>query len=153
MLIPLTQVNPKPHKLLRFIRKLAGALLAERKAINLYDEEDASEQFESEAKWRASAVVACDFNSRFEPHLDGVVDPLAYAKQEKGQKEQKCLPLGNEINLPNNTGNHPGRSDDREGVPPVVYLEPGERITHMWKRETSQRINSDAVKTPTHRLA
>jgi hypothetical protein len=126
------------RSLRRMVRRLAGILLGERNAINLYGEDDTAKQFEAQAKRIGATVVACDFESGHDPLLEWVVYPLADSKNEKGNGQQNEVALRNGLRLNRNGSNEASSTSDSESVPPVIYLKPGERITHVMVKSSNK---------------
>jgi hypothetical protein len=108
-----------------------GLLLGEQNAINLYEEDASTKAFEEEAKRIDCTVIACDPNAGRETYLEGVIDPLTYAEQEQAQGEHKNFSL--HISKACGSG-HANTTANGDCLPPMLYLKPGEQVTHMWKK-------------------
>jgi len=113
------------------VRRLVGLLLGERNAVNLYKEDNSAQQFEDDAKKAGVTVIACDLNARSYSYPEGVIDPLAYTEQEQAQEHKQNF--GRKVSKSNGCG-HSNASPGGESLPPLVYLKPGEQITHMWRK-------------------
>jgi hypothetical protein len=115
----------------RLVRRLVSMLLGERNAANLYGEDNTAEQFENAAKQIGATVIASDLETGVDPLLHRVIDPLSYAKKEQGKKKQNQVTLRDGLGFDGNDSHRASAANDCEGVPPVIYLQPGERITHI----------------------
>ena len=112
------------------------ALLGERNAANLYGENNTAKQFEQQAKSIGATVVAIGNKSGYNPLLAFVVYPLPDSEQKEDEEKQKCVFLWDKFNFVGHAGDHPARAEDGDCVPPAIYLQRGERISHVMIRKT-----------------
>ena len=100
--------------------------------------------------------MALDPAPGYQRYPDGVIDPLSYSEKEQGEEKQNQVALRNGLRLDGKARDHTSAANDCEGVPPVIYLQPGERITHVmakWPNDPSSATrpagrhdcNSDAM--------
>ena len=75
--------------------------------------------------------MTCDDKSRDDSLATGVVYPLAYAKQKETEGKKKRVFLGDDLWVECQGGDDTCGSEDGERVPPMFYLKPGERVTHV----------------------
>lgn len=122
---------PSRGSLHRMVRLFVGVLLGEQNAINLYGEDHTSQDFEDDAHRRGLTVIPCDLEAGDYPLPHGVIDPLTDPKQKHPEKKQEAISLRNEVDLDGDARDRASAAYHGEGMPPVLYLQPGERITHM----------------------
>jgi len=114
-------------------RRLIGLILGERNAINLYGEYGSPKYFEDEAKKKGMTWVACEFETGFDPDLNGMIYPLTYPENEKAHEQAENLCAYGK-GYETNGSQHSCCAKGGNGLPPVVYLQPGEKITHVLKK-------------------
>ena len=122
------------HSLHLLVRRVVAMLLGERNAINLYGEDHTADDFEAEAKRLGATVVACNFSGGHERYLDGVIDPLSHSEEKQGEEKHQGIPWPDDVVFCREGYHHAECPDNGKCVPPVIYLKPGERITHMMMR-------------------
>ena len=123
------------RSLQRIVRRLVFMLLGKQNFENLYHKNHTAKQFEAYAKKHGLTMIP--LGSITDPTiviisaLDGMVYPLANAKQEHAEENQKRISLWYKIKSYCKTGNHAHNASNGECLPPMFYLKPGERITHV----------------------
>ena len=83
--------------------------------------------------------VGCECAHGVKSHLNRMVNPLTDSEQEQGEEQKDEIALGYGRGCECNGRNRACSTDNSEGVPPVIYLKPGERITHFYLPNVDQQ--------------
>jgi hypothetical protein len=110
-------------------------LLGKHNFENFYHKNHSAKQIQAYAKKRGLKVIAatgeCGSWVKMDVALDGMIHPLANAKQKHTEETHERLSLWDKIKLNREARNHASGTSNGEGVPPVFHLKAGERVTHI----------------------
>jgi len=107
--------------------------------INSYRQKRQSHTIKAETRQYVLAWVLCDdpptgsiYISAHNPCLKRMVDPFTDAPKEQPAEYQEGVGICDALEVENKGCNRPGGPDHYKYVVPILYLEPGEEVVHLY---------------------
>ena len=141
--------------LYRWLRRELGA---DRDLVNAGREQHETQHIEQSAQRARIAWVPRDDSAaggvdagRHKGRLQRVIDPLAHPDEKNSQAHQQCMGVLHALDFNRERSECPCCAQQHEHLIPVLYLEPGQRFTHLPSSQTADATPASDSPFTVHR--